>query len=210
MTLQDPQTLVLFAVAALAATMSPGPDTLNVLKHALNGGRGDGFVAVGGVQLGLVGHTVLAAAGVSALIASSPQALGVVAVLGALYLAWLGVQSLRGPGTVRIDAAQRRLPPPAIVREAALVNILNPKVIVLFLALYPNFIQPERGGVAVQLAALSVILIAINTLWQGSLVLGVDAVRRRLADPRTARAVNAVTGLILLGFAVLLLRDHVL
>lgn len=210
MSLQDPQTFVLFTVAGAAAVMSPGPDTINVLKHALNAGRGMGLVAVCGVQLGLIGHTALAVVGLSAVIASSPATLSIIAIAGALYLAWLGVQSLRGPGTIRINAGSNPGSALAIAREAMLVNLLNPKVIVLFLALYPNFLQPEHGTIPLQLTVLSVILILINATWQGALVLGVDAVRRWLANPTIARAINGATGVVLIMFAVLLIWDHVL
>ena len=94
----DPTLLGGFIVAAVAIIVSPGPDTIIILRHSLTGGRAIGLAAVSGVQLGLLVHTGLAVAGISILIASSPALFQALTVLGAGYLAWLGVQSLRGAG----------------------------------------------------------------------------------------------------------------
>ena len=89
-----------FVVAVTAIVMSPGPDTMVILRHALTSGRKSGLAAVAGVQLGLMVHTALAVAGISLIIASSPVLFKSVALAGAAYLAWLGVESLRDPGDV--------------------------------------------------------------------------------------------------------------
>ena len=92
----DPTLLGGFIVAAVAIIVSPGPDTIVILRHALTGGRGTGLAAVSGVQLGLLVHTALAVAGISLLVASSPVLFQGLPVIGAVYLAWLGIHSLRG------------------------------------------------------------------------------------------------------------------
>ena len=89
-------TLGAFVIAVAAIVVSPGPDTMVILRYALASGRRAGFAAVAGVQLGLMVHTVLAVLGVSLIIASSPVLFKLVAVAGAAYLAWLGVQGFRG------------------------------------------------------------------------------------------------------------------
>jgi len=206
----ESQTLVLFAVAATLTILSPGPDTINVMRQGLSNGRRAGLIAVLGVQCGLLVHTVLAVFGISALIASSPIALKTVAIAGATYLAWIGFQGFRGTGVIRIETANTPNTAWRAFRDAALVNLLNPKVIVLFLALFPNFIDATRDNVGAQLTVLSAVLIAINAAWQGGLVLAVAAVRRWLGDQRIARAINWGTGAILICFAVLLILDHAL
>ena len=95
-------------------------------------------------------------------------------------------------------------------REAALCNILNPKVILWFLALLPNFVNPEAGDVIAQLIALSALLIALNILWQAPMALAADGVRRWLGRPETMHAVNRGSGVILLGMAALMLGQHLL
>lgn len=206
----DPALLGGFIVAAVAIIVSPGPDTIVILRHALTGGRGTGLAAVSGVQLGLLVHTALAVAGISLLIASSPVLFRGLTVIGAVYLAWLGIQSLRGVGGLEVETGAAPAGAGRACREAALCNILNPKVILWFLALLPNFVNPEVGDVTAQLIALSALLIAINILWQAPMALAADGVRRWLGRPEAMRAVNRVSGVILLVMAALMLGQHLL
>ena len=199
-----------FIVAAVAIIVSPGPDTIVILRHALTGGRGTGLAAVSGVQLGLLVHTALAVVGISLLVASSPVLFQGLTVIGAVYLAWLGIQSLRGVGGLEVEIGAAPAGAAPASREAALCNILNPKVILWFLALLPNFVNPEAGDVIAQLIALSALLIALNILWQAPMALAADGVRRWLGRPETMHAVNRVSGVILLGMAALMLGQHLL
>jgi threonine/homoserine/homoserine lactone efflux protein len=204
----DPALVVSFALAVTAIVVSPGPDTMLILRSALSAGRAAGFAAIAGVQLGLVVHTTLAAVGVSALIASSSLMLTALAVAGACYLAWLGAQSFRG-GTKLALAAGHTISPGRACRDALVCNVLNPKVIILFLALYPNFIIAEKGHVALQIAILSAVLLLINLVWQTGLVLCTDVARRWLTDPAIQRAVGRLTGGILLVFAAAMLWERI-
>ena len=206
----DPTLLGGFIVAAVAIIVSPGPDTIVILRHALTGGRGTGLAAVSGVQLGLLVHTALAVVGISLLVASSPVLFQGLTVIGAVYLAWLGIQSLRGVGGLEVETGPAPAGAARACREAALCNILNPKVILWFLALLPNFVNPESGDVTAQLIALSALLIALNILWQAPMALAADGVRRWLGRPETMHAVNRVSGVILLGMAALMLGQHLL
>lgn len=206
----DPTLLGGFIVAAVAIIVSPGPDTIVILRHALTGGRGTGLAAVSGVQLGLLVHTALAVVGISLLVASSPVLFRGLTVIGAVYLAWLGIQSLRGVGGLEVETGPAPAGAARACREAALCNILNPKVILWFLALLPNFVNPEAGDVIAQLIALSALLIALNILWQAPMALAADGVRRWLGRPETMRAVNRISGVILLGMAALMLGQHLL
>lgn len=206
----EPAVLGGFLVAAAAIVVSPGPDTVLILRHALTGGRGIGLAAVSGVQLGLVVHTALAVAGLSLVIASSPVLFKGVAVAGAGYLAWLGFRSLMGAGGLEVEAAAPRAGAGRAVREAALCNLLNPKVILLFLALLPNFVDPARGDATAQLLALAAVLIAVNVLWQAPMALAADGVRRWLGRAEVRRNVNRASGAALLAMAALMLAQHFL
>lgn len=206
----DPALLGGFIVAAVAIIVSPGPDTIVILRHALTGGRGTGLAAVSGVQLGLLFHTALTVAGISLLIASSPVLFRGLTVIGAVYLAWLGIQSLRGVGGLVVETGAAPAGAARACREAALCNILNPKVILWYLALLPNFVNPEAGDVTAQLIVLSALMIAINVLWQAPMALAADGVRRWLGRPEAMRAINRVSGVILLGMAALMLAQHLL
>lgn len=206
----DPALLGGFIVAAVAIIVSPGPDTIIILRHSLTGGRAIGLAAVSGVQLGLLVHTGLAVAGISLLIASSPALFQALTVVGAGYLAWLGVQSLRGKGGLEVKTGAAPAGAGRALREAALCNILNPKVILWFLALLPNFVNPAKGSVTAQLIALSALLIVINIFWQAPMALAADGVRRWLGRPGTIRTVNRVSGAVLLMMAALMLAQHLI
>jgi threonine/homoserine/homoserine lactone efflux protein len=205
----DPSLLGGFIVASVAIVVSPGPDTVLILRYALTGGRGIGLAAVSGVQLGLLVHITLAVLGISLIIASSPVLFRVVAVAGAAYLAWLGVQSLRGEGGLELKTQGPKATAGRALREAALCNILNPKVILWFLALLPNFVDPGRN-VPSQVIALSLVLIAINIAWQAPMALAADGVRRWLGRPEVRRMVNRASGATLIGMAVLMLAQNIL
>jgi threonine/homoserine/homoserine lactone efflux protein len=203
----DLPTIGTFAVTATAIVVSPGPDTMLILRYALISGRAAGLAAVAGVQIGLFVHTTLAVAGLSALIASSPGLFRALAVGGTAYLAWLGLQGFRSRGVLRIANAGN-LDPHRACRDAAVCNVLNPKVIVLFLALYPNFIVIGSSDVTAQVLVLSAVLILINVSWQVGLVGLANIARGRLVRSAVQRTVNRITGAILIGFAAAMLWEH--
>jgi threonine/homoserine/homoserine lactone efflux protein len=203
----DLATLGAFAIAAVAIVVSPGPDTMLILRYALTFGRAAGLSAVAGVQVGLFVHTALAAAGVSALIASSPVLFRALALAGVAYLAWLGLQGLRSQGALGIGRGGK-VDARRACRDAVLCNVLNPKVIVLFLALYPNFIVIGDSDVAAQVLMLSAVLIIINASWQVGLVACANVARCWLVRPTMQRLVGCVTGGILIAFAAAMLWEH--
>ena len=197
-----------FIVAVSALVMSPGPDTMLILRYTLTSGPKVGLAAVAGVQLGLALHTLLAVFGVSMIIASSPLLFKTVALAGALYLGWLGVQGLRGGAAVSLQGTSPVVGTGKACRDAIVCNVLNPKVILLFLALFPNFVDTGRTDVWIQLIILAAVLIAINILWQAPMVWAAEAVRRWLVAPAVARAMARGTGVVLLAFAFLMLYEH--
>ena len=206
----DPSTLVAFIGTILAFVMSPGPDTVLVLRYTITSGRGVGSAAVAGVQLGLAGHTLLAIVGLSVVIASSPELFTLIAIAGAIYIAWLGVQGIR-MGFVQIDEEHgAEVGHAKAMRDAMFTNLLNPKVILLFLALMPNFVDVDRGHVIGQLVTLGITLIIVNTIWQLPLAFAAGWIRNLLDRSRTQLIVNWTTGAILIGIAIHLLVDHVI
>jgi threonine/homoserine/homoserine lactone efflux protein len=203
----DPATLLAFVLTAEAIVLSPGPDTVLILRYALNSGRNVGFATVLGVQIGLIGHTLLAVFGISVIIASSPVLFKIVAALGAAYLAWIGIQGFRGT-TLKFDNQGPQISWKKAMIDAMICNLLNPKVIILFLALLPNFVTPEKGQVPLQLIILALVLVIINVLWQAPLAWAADAVKAWLSRPRVQKTVNAATGAFLLFFSAMMLWEH--
>mgnify|MGYP001395686989 CR=1 FL=1 len=206
----EPATLGAFIVAMTAIVVSPGPDTLIILRYALAAGQRVGFAAVLGVQIGLLAHTALAVLGISLIVASSPVLFKTVAVAGALYLAWLGIQGWRGVGAFSLNGEGSSIGAVKACRDAILCNLLNPKVIILFLALMPNFVDTGRDDVTAQLITLAVVLILVNVLWQAPLAWSSAAIGRWLGRPGVLRAVSRATGSVLFAFAALMLYEHLL
>jgi len=208
----DPTLFVGYLVAATLIVVSPGPDTMLILRYTLAGGRRIGFATLSGVQLGILGHITAAVLGLSVLIVSVPIAFKAVAIAGAAYLAYIGVQSLRA-GTLRLapEAQSKALDVgrTRAIRDAIITNLLNPKVIMLFVALMPNFVAPARSSVPLQLGLLGVTLIVINVAWQTGLVLAASRLRQWLTRLTVQRVIAIITGVVFIGFAALLLVEHV-
>ncbi|AXK38332.1 LysE family translocator [Crenobacter cavernae] len=153
-----------FVAASVMLNLIPGPDTLFILGQSVSRGRRAGLLSALGIGAGALSHTFLATAGLSAVLATSALAFEVVKIVGALYLVWLGIQSLRA-GRSRL--AEPGLAPVlsgvALFRQAWLTNLLNPKVALFFLAFLPQFVAPGAGGLPFLLLGLT--FVATGTLW---------------------------------------------
>ncbi|PWC40704.1 LysE family translocator [Azospirillum sp. TSO22-1] len=207
----DPHLLQLYLVAATVLVLAPGPDSLLVLARGLTEGRRAGLVATAGITAGNVVQAVLAAAGVSALIAASPTLFDLLRYAGAAYLAWIGGKALWSVAVAhRQGAAPVDPPPPASARRvfanALLTNLLNPKIILFYLAFVPQFVAPERGMVGVQIFLLGLILGGMGCVYlAGVAVLSAGAARRVLTSRALRTALDGVAGVLFLGFALRLL-----
>ena len=162
-------TLLLFAVAALALVAIPGPNHLYIVTRSIAQGRRAGVASALGVETGTLVHIAAAAVGLSALVASSALAFDVVKYLGAAYLIFLGVRALRAgePPAFEPPRDGHSLPRRAYL-DGVLVNVLNPKVALFFLAFLPQFLEPSRpaaGQVLVLGLVLSALGLASNLLY---------------------------------------------
>jgi len=201
----DSQVLA-FTLVAAVMTMTPGADTLLVVRNVLRGGRRDGFVTMFGICSGLYAHALLSALGVSVILMHSATAFMVLKIAGACYLVWLGIQSLRSAGRTSAapefaDAGAIRVPAWQSFREGFLTNLLNPKVIVFYLALLPQFIGPDDAVLQKSLL-LAVIHFVEGILWFTLVSILVDRSRQFFIKPRQRRLIDAACGTILvaLGF----------
>lgn len=157
----DAGTLGLFVAAALALLLVPGPAVLYVVARSIDQGRAAGLVSVLGVHLGSLVHVSAAAVGLSSLLVSSAVAFSVVKYAGAAYLVYLGVRALvtrEERGEVEVRAAPRR----ELLREGAVVNILNPKTALFFLAFLPQFVEPDAGYVGLQLVFFGLVFVGLG------------------------------------------------
>ncbi len=156
----DAGTLVVFAGAALALLVVPGPAVLYIVTQSIEHGRRAGLVSMLGIQTGGLVHVAAASVGLSALLLSSTVAFNVVKFAGAAYLIFLGLRKLLGRD--RFDPTGER-PPRRLDRlfaQGVVVNILNPKTALFFFAFLPQFVEVEAGSVGLQIAVLGVIFIA--------------------------------------------------
>lgn len=162
--LPDWPAFLAFVVAGLALNLVPGADMTFIIASAARGGRRDGVVAALGVGAGALVHIVAAVLGLSAILASSQAAFEIIKWIGAAYLLWLAFSLLRTGGS---PAGKARPPgsPWRLFRAAMLVNILNPKVALFFLAFLPQFVDP-----AAQVPALQILCLGLWFDFAGTLV----------------------------------------
>ena len=192
--LPSPSTFALFALAAIVLLLIPGPSVLYIVTRSIDDGRAAGLASVLGVHLGTSVHVVAAALGISALLASSASAFTAVKLVGALYLVTLGLRRILTRHAESEDAVPRRAPLRHVVAQGALVNILNPKTALFFLAFLPQFVDPAHGHVGVQVLILGSVFICLGALNDGTYALLGSAagawLRRHLLHSRGQRYVT--------------------
>lgn len=192
--------LGLFVVAGLLLNLTPGPDMAYIAARSAAGGFRDGVAATLGIAAGCVVHTLAAAIGLSALIAASATAFGIVKWCGAAYLLYAGVRLLMtSVHKAPVDSDAMPLLPVAsagaIVREAFVINVLNPKVALFFLAFLPQFIDADASGKALAFVLLGCLFNANGLVVNGGVAwLASRAAPRLRAGMRSARVLRAALG----------------
>ena len=181
----DGSSLLLFAGASLALLAIPGPAVIYVVTRSIEHGRTAGMVSMLGVETGTFAYALAAAAGLSGLIAASVTAFTVVKYAGAAYLLYLGVRKL-----LERDQPQDALPSgrSQLFLKGTLVQLLNPKIAIFFVAFLPQFVHSSRGPVAVQMLVLGTIFTLLAVLSDGAYVLLGGAVSGWLRTGRSARS----------------------
>ena len=175
--------LAAFLAAAFVLAVTPGPGVLYVVTRTLSQGRSSGFASVAGVALGNLGNAAAASVGLAALLASSATLFEVVRYAGAAYLFYLGVQALRQVGTSTSFSATQASHW-QVLRQGALVALLNPKTTLFFAAFLPQFMQPSSAPVA-QALALSSIFVGVAAISDCAYVLAAAAIYPTLrASPK--------------------------
>jgi threonine/homoserine/homoserine lactone efflux protein len=154
-------TFLFFLAAASIIALSPGPGILYVAARTLAGGRGEGLASCVGTAIGGLVHVIAGAVGVSALVMASAEAFTLLKWLGALYLIWLGLKTLR---EARLDMpSSTAVGTRRAFRDGIVVEALNPKTAAFFLAFLPQFVDPS-GAIWLQFLALGLISVTLNTL----------------------------------------------
>ena len=174
-------TWLLFCLACVALAATPGPNMLFLVSRTLAQGRAAGFVSLAGTSSGFALHALAAAFGLSALLAAIPLAFEVVKWAGAIYLAWLAIVMWRASDEPEATVTAPHSTPHAMYRQGLLTAVLNPKVAVFQLALFPQFVDPARGSVLLQSLVLAVTQLVIVVAGDSVCVAAATGARRWFA-----------------------------
>jgi len=205
----DLSTLALFATACLVLTATPGPDMLLIASRSISQGKASGFATLAGIQVGTYCHALAAALGLSQLFLAVPAAYDVVRYAGAAYLLYLAWRTFRSTGAGL--SPTKGLPRHSIAtvfRQGLLTNLLNPKMALFVLALFPQFVRPADGGVALQIMVLATVLNLIGLVVNGVVIVTASRLGRLFSGRgRLRRLPQLLLGTVFAGLAVRLAID---
>jgi threonine/homoserine/homoserine lactone efflux protein len=195
--------LGLFIAAALVLLLTPGPAVLYIVARSIDQGRRAGLVSMLGVHAGTLVHVAAAAAGLSALLAASAMAFSVVKYLGAAYLIFLGVRRLLDRTTSVTSPRPGRRHLRRAFLDGVVVNVLNPKTALFFLAFLPQFVMTARGDVGAQILGLGLLFVGLGVITDGLYALGAGTAAQWLrGNPQFVRSERWVSGGMYIGLGV--------
>ncbi len=205
----DFSTLALFAAACLALTATPGPDMLLIASRSATQGWAAGFASLAGIQAGTYCHALAAAFGLSQLFLAVPFAYDIVRYIGAAYLLYLAWKAFRSSGTMlRPTAGLPDFRLGQMFRQGLLTNLLNPKMALFVLALFPQFVRPEAGSVAGQILVLATILNLLGLVVNGLVIMTASRLGRMMTgNGRFRRLPQMLLGTVFAGLAARLVYE---
>ena len=200
----DTATLLVFAAAALALIVVPGPAVLYIVAQSIDRGRLAGFVSALGIAVGGLVHVTAAAIGLSSLLVSSATAFAAVKYAGAAYLIGLGLYTL----FVRKEEPAATAPRERRLRrrfgQGVVVNVLNPKTALFFFAFLPQFVDPDKGSAALQIGVLGLLFVALAVISDSVWALVAGSASERLRGNRRFLGVQRyVSGSVFVGLGAL-------
>lgn len=198
----DLETVLAFATASVALLLIPGPAVLYIVNRSVSDGRTVGLAAVAGLELGNLVHALAAAAGLSAILATSATAFTVVKWAGASYLVFVGLRTLRSRPSM-VDPDRPGVSVPRAFGQGIVVNVLNPKVALFFLSFLPQFIEPGHGSAGSQALVLGLVFVAIGCVTDGVYSLVASGLRSVLLRGRTLPFIQRwVAGTVFVGLGL--------
>ena len=201
--LPDFASLGLFMAAALVLLITPGPAVLYIVARSIDEGRRAGLVSMLGVHAGTLVHVAAAAAGLSALLAASAMAFSVVKYLGAAYLIFLGARRLLDRTTSVTSPRPGRRHLRRAFLDGVVVNVLNPKTALFFLAFLPQFVMTARGDVGAQILGLGLLFVGLGVITDGLYAVGAGTAAHWLrGNPQFVRSERWVSGSMYIGLGV--------
>lgn len=197
----DSQVIAFTLIAAVLA-VTPGADTMLVMKNGMRHGREAGWATTFGILGGTLLHAVISALGISVVVAQSETIFQIIKGLGALYLVWLGVQTFRAGGSPPASETNTsNVATRSAFMEGLITNLLNPKVAIFYVAFLPQFISPDDPVLAKSLL-LACIHNVLSLIWLGSLVMVIASGKRWLQQQQVQAWLSRASGVILIGLGV--------
>ncbi len=199
--------LLLFASMIVVLALTPGPDVIYITTRGMAQGRRAAFLSTVGICVGYLVYTLLAALGLSALLQSSALAFDIVRYVGAIYLMYLGIRSLFSKAGSPLTKGEVKAAPPArLLGQGILTSLLNPKGILVFAALLPQFVNAHQGSVPLQMIALGLTFTLICfCMYAGYAYLSGGLGEKLATQPRFASVLKYLTGSVLIGLGARLL-----
>ncbi len=199
--------LVAFILSSFLLWITPGPDTMYILARSVTQGRRAGLMSVLGISTGILVHTVFAALGLSAILATSAWTFAIVKFAGAAYLIYLGVQALQKKSSL----ATLEVTPMSgwkVYRQGVITNVFNPKVAVFFLAFLPQFIDPSAKLGVFPFLFLGILFVTGGTVWcLGVAMCAATATRTIRRNVRLLNLLERVSGCVYIALGLNLLRS---
>jgi threonine/homoserine/homoserine lactone efflux protein len=195
--------LGIFVVAALVLLLTPGPAVLYIVTRSIDQGRRAGLISMLGVHVGTLGHVAAASAGLSALLAASATAFAAVKYLGAAYLIYLGVRRLLDRTAGAVPDARREPRLRRAFLDGVVVNVLNPKTALFFLAFLPQFADVSRGSVGAQILCLGLLFVMLGIVTDGLYAVSAGAAAQWLrGNPSFLASERWISGSMYIGLGV--------
>ncbi len=205
--------LITYLIAITVLSITPGLDTMLVIRNTARGGWRDGVTSSFGICSGLFIHASVSAVGISVILLQTAWAFSALKMAGACYIVWLGIGSLRkvfqekpAPLAGELSTVQQPYQVGRSLREGLLSNVLNPKTVVFYMAFLPQFINPQHSAL-IQSLILAGLHFVIAMIWQSILALLVNQAKNRMFRPKVGRIFDGLTGTILVSLGVKLALD---
>lgn len=183
------EALYLFSLATMALAISPGPDNIYVITQSLTNGAKSGIATTAGLISGCIVHTTLLAFGVSIIITTSPVLFYTIKVLGACYLIYLAWKVFRSDGNIKLDKKAGRRSYRELFVQGVIMNLVNPKVLIFFLAFFPAFIWDESGNTVKQIYILGITFMIVSFMVFGGMALLAGSISNYLLNHRNTGVV---------------------
>lgn len=163
--------LIAFAMATFLLALSPGPDNIFVLVQSISNGKKSGLAVVAGLMTGCLVHTTLLALGVSAVIKSNPTIFTIIKIFGAVYLIYLAILVYKGGDHISIQGEGLKKSLTSLFKQGFIMNVLNPKVTIFFLAFFPGFLFSEGMNSVMQFYILGFLFILVSSVVFGAIAI---------------------------------------